>query len=117
MTPTLTFTCSICGEPSGSICVYCTKDACSNHVCEKCGRCSDCCECEIRLDDHPEPRVHLHEAPPVEAVEAVEAVEENSAEAFVEIVVPDDLNVAPASEPVVIETPVQPDPREPEKES
>ncbi len=52
MTPTQTFTCSICGEPSVSICVYCTKDACPNHLCERCHRCSDCCECDIRLDDH-----------------------------------------------------------------
>ncbi len=54
MTPTLTFTCSICGEPSVSICVYCTKDACPNHLCDRCSRCSDCCECDVRLDEHPE---------------------------------------------------------------
>jgi hypothetical protein len=50
VTNTLTFTCTICGEPSTAICAYCTKDACGNHLCERCGRCSDCCECEIRLD-------------------------------------------------------------------
>jgi hypothetical protein len=27
------FSCSICGEPSTEICVYCTKDACPNHLC------------------------------------------------------------------------------------
>lgn len=43
------FTCSICGERSAEICVYCTKDACSNHRCDRCKRCSDCCECEIPL--------------------------------------------------------------------
>jgi len=43
-----TYFCSICGEPSTEICVYCTKDACENHRCAKCGRCSDCCECDIR---------------------------------------------------------------------
>jgi hypothetical protein len=43
------FTCSICGEPAGEICVYCTKDACVNHRCDRCKRCSDCCECEIPL--------------------------------------------------------------------
>jgi hypothetical protein len=43
------FTCSICGEESTRICVRCTKDACDNHLCEKCLRCSDCCECEVRL--------------------------------------------------------------------
>jgi len=45
------FTCSICGEQSTRICVRCTKDACNNHLCEKCLRCSDCCECEVTLDD------------------------------------------------------------------
>jgi hypothetical protein len=43
-----TYVCSICGEPSTEICVFCTKDACNNHLCAKCGRCSDCCECDIR---------------------------------------------------------------------
>jgi hypothetical protein len=50
MTEARTFSCSICGEPSTEICVYCTKDACSNHLCGKCFRCSDCCECEIPLN-------------------------------------------------------------------
>ena len=45
------FTCSICGEVSTRICVRCTKDACDNHLCEKCLRCSDCCECEVRLSE------------------------------------------------------------------
>lgn len=49
MTPVYTFTCSICADPSTEICVYCTKDACSNHRCSKCLRCSDCCRCEISL--------------------------------------------------------------------
>jgi hypothetical protein len=43
------FTCSICGEESTRICARCTKDACNNHLCEKCLRCSDCCECEVVL--------------------------------------------------------------------
>src|ERR1700722_8482600 len=43
------FICSICGEPAGEICVYCTKDTCRNHRCERCKRCSDCCECEVPL--------------------------------------------------------------------
>src|ERR1700693_5090861 len=43
------FTCSICGEESTRICARCTKDACDNHLCEKCLRCSDCCECEVTL--------------------------------------------------------------------
>jgi hypothetical protein len=44
------FQCSICREPSGSICTYCTHDACGNHLCDRCGRCSDCCSCETHLN-------------------------------------------------------------------
>ena len=65
-----TFTCSICGEPSHEICVFCTKDACKNHRCERCKRCSDCCECEVPLslsEAEPEPEM---QAPVPEAVEA-----------------------------------------------
>jgi hypothetical protein len=47
----MSFTCSICGEASTQICVRCTKDACPNHLCDKCRRCSDCCECEVALND------------------------------------------------------------------
>lgn len=39
--------CSICNEDSERICVWCTKDACENHLCAKCLRCSDCCECDM----------------------------------------------------------------------
>ena len=46
-----TFACSICGESSRDICVFCTKDACRNHLCERCRRCSDCCECEMRVEN------------------------------------------------------------------
>jgi hypothetical protein len=49
--PAMTFTCSICGEPSTEICVWCTKDACGNHLCVRCRRCSDCCECAIPLEE------------------------------------------------------------------
>jgi hypothetical protein len=45
------FVCSICEEESTRICVRCTKDTCSNHLCEKCGACSDCCDCELQLDE------------------------------------------------------------------
>ena len=51
MPEALTFTCSICGEPSESICVYCTKDSCPNHLCDRCFRCSDCCECNLRRQE------------------------------------------------------------------
>ena len=45
------FQCSICAEESTRICARCTKDACNNHLCEKCLRCSDCCECEVTLSE------------------------------------------------------------------
>src|SRR5208283_5615378 len=45
------FACSICGEESTQICARCTKDACDNHFCPKCRRCSDCCECEVALNE------------------------------------------------------------------
>jgi hypothetical protein len=44
------FVCSICEEQSTRICVRCTKDTCSNHLCEKCAACSDCCDCEVHLE-------------------------------------------------------------------
>ena len=50
-----TFRCSICAEPSAEICVYCTKDACSNHLCGRCLRCSDCCQCEVPLNPTQQP--------------------------------------------------------------
>jgi len=57
------FTCSICSEVSRDICVYCTKDACANHLCGRCRRCSDCCQCEVALVEmqHELPmHRHLH---------------------------------------------------------
>ena len=67
------FTCSICGEPSTEICVYCTKDACGNHRCERCKRCSDCCECEIPLSSE-EMQVASETVEPVEVpIETPEA--------------------------------------------
>ena len=61
----MAFNCTICGEESTQICVWCTKDTCVNHLCQKCGRCSDCCECEVPLEEpaHDMPRVHLHPVP------------------------------------------------------
>ena len=53
------FTCSICGEAASQICARCTKDVCANHICEKCLRCSDCCECEIVLDAAPPKQVPM----------------------------------------------------------
>jgi|ERR1019366_850010 hypothetical protein len=62
------FTCSICGEESTRICARCTKDACDNHLCEKCLRCSDCCECEVKLSAPARMMVHAAIADPAEAV-------------------------------------------------
>jgi hypothetical protein len=59
---TAILTCSICGEPSHDICVYCTKDACTNHRCDRCKRCSDCCECDVPLSAE-----EVHIEPPVDA--------------------------------------------------
>src|ERR1039457_691959 len=61
------FTCSICGEESTRICARCTKDACDNHLCERCLRCSDCCECEVKLSAPARMMVHAAVAGPVEA--------------------------------------------------
>src|SRR5450759_614440 len=61
------FTCSICGEESTRICARCTKDACDNHLCEKCLRCSDCCECEVKLSAPARMMVHAATPDPVEA--------------------------------------------------
>jgi hypothetical protein len=47
----MTFHCTICGEESTRICVWCTRDNCINHLCEKCARCSDCCECQVPLEE------------------------------------------------------------------
>jgi hypothetical protein len=62
------FQCSICDEPSTRICVRCTKDACDNHLCERCLKCSDCCECEVALDAAPRhaPVIHTQPAPKAE---------------------------------------------------
>jgi hypothetical protein len=49
-----TFTCSICGDRSTHICVFCTKDACENHLCQRCHRCSDCCTCDMPLTNSEE---------------------------------------------------------------
>jgi hypothetical protein len=46
------FVCNICEQESTLICVRCTKDTCANHLCAKCGCCSDCCDCEVPLDEH-----------------------------------------------------------------
>jgi hypothetical protein len=66
------FTCSICGEESTRICARCTKDACDNHLCEKCFRCSDCCECEVRLSAPA--RVVIPAHLPADAVPAATAI-------------------------------------------
>lgn len=78
------FTCSICGERSSEICVYCTKDSCVNHRCHRCKRCSDCCECEV----------------PLSAAE-VEMEQEPAPEVAAAIIEPSAPEAAPAAEPPV----------------
>jgi hypothetical protein len=56
------FMCSICGEEAGRICARCTKDVCANHICEKCLRCSDCCECEVALTETAQNSIPLTSA-------------------------------------------------------
>jgi hypothetical protein len=62
------FQCSICDEPSTRICVRCTKDACDNHICGKCLKCSDCCECEVALEATPRVATTVH-TPPAPEIE------------------------------------------------
>jgi|SwirhisoilCB3_FD_contig_41_697803_length_654_multi_4_in_0_out_0_2 hypothetical protein len=73
MTRNMPFACSICEEESTRICIECTKDTCGNHLCEKCLCCSDCCQCDLKLEtEHqwrmptvrdPEPMPHPHPMP------------------------------------------------------
>ncbi len=73
MTIVMPFVCNICEEQSTRICVQCTKDTCANHLCEKCGACSDCCDCEVHLEEEifeaahyegpHEPEPHPHPMP------------------------------------------------------
>jgi hypothetical protein len=56
------FSCSICEQESTRICGFCTKDACDMHICDRCGCCSDCCQCEVPLDEP----VHTHAEAPAE---------------------------------------------------
>jgi hypothetical protein len=75
------FSCSICEQESTRICAFCTKDACSIHICDRCGCCSDCCQCDVPLDESlpariaisPEPVRHLQ--PMVEPAPFVETRE------------------------------------------
>jgi hypothetical protein len=108
VTATFVFTCSICGEPSQTICSYCTKDACANHTCERCKRCSDCCECEVRLQDAsaqppigPEIRHSLPEPATVEIIGDPFAVEP---EEIVEPEAESETATEPLLEPIADET-------------
>jgi hypothetical protein len=73
--PPPTFACSICDDPSERICVYCTKDACPNHLCSRCARCSDCCRCEIRLEEPAPPTRRAPPAPVPQGEDLVGAAE------------------------------------------
>jgi hypothetical protein len=87
------FTCSICGEESTRICARCTKDACNNHLCDKCLRCSDCCECEVVLSEASRPMVR----PVVHRPLIVEDDEEEQAEM--------EMDPEPQAEPETLPTP------------
>jgi hypothetical protein len=45
------YSCSICEQESTRICVFCTKDACGIHICDRCCCCSDCCQCDVPLEE------------------------------------------------------------------
>ena len=77
------FACSICEQESTRICVFCTKDACNIHVCARCGCCSDCCPCEVPLNEAPlnEPMVREPMRSPVaETGQGMSALEPDLAE-------------------------------------
>lgn len=66
MTAVMAFTCSICGESSQEICVFCTKDTCDNHMCQKCHCCSDCCVCETPVIREKQAETVVVEEAPLE---------------------------------------------------
>lgn len=94
---TAVFTCSICGERSKDICVYCTKDTCANHRCERCKRCSDCCECDVPLSvaEAQQAELEASSAPVAEAAETAPAV----------------TPAAPETSPLAGEPTIEPQPR------
>src|ERR1700724_3128617 len=57
------FSCSICEQESTRICAFCTKDACSIHICDRCGCCSDCCQCDVPLDEAQPARIAISPEP------------------------------------------------------
>ncbi len=96
------FACSICEQESLKICAFCTKDACDNHLCPRCGCCSDCCECEVPLDDvavhevhHAGPSEHATAPEPVAPPEPEAVFPEPPAQFETSVPVPDE----PPSEP------------------
>ncbi len=58
-----TFSCSICSETSHKICIYCTKDACNNHLCHRCMRCSECCHCDMPTNAAEDAAIEADEVP------------------------------------------------------
>src|SRR5580765_3592452 len=124
------FQCSICGEESTRICVRCTKDACNNHICDKCLRCSDCCECEVALSEPTHETVRIVVRAPIvedpgddtlddDAVEDEPIEEEPSEEATLETEVdsisppepdPEPHIPGPDPDPVPEPTPEEPGP-------
>ena len=68
------FPCSICEQDATRICVSCTKDACSNHLCERCACCSDCCECDLILQERVPEAPMIHAATPPSPVPEPEPI-------------------------------------------
>ena len=108
-TSVLTFVCSICGDPSHDICVYCTKDACHLHRCQRCLRCSDCCECELPLsaDEEIVPEPVIAEPPAAESAPAAPAVEPGA------LTLAGEGAAAPELSPTLTGTPAPLEPAEP----
>jgi hypothetical protein len=100
------FACSICEQESTRICAYCTKDACDNHLCTRCGCCSDCCQCEVPLEEP----VHGHaatlvgpDAAPPKAPSAIESppLNNSSLPAEAQLTPPDESDTEPLETPEV----------------
>ena len=68
---TATFSCSICGETSHKICIYCTKDACNNHLCHRCMCCSECCHCDMPTNAYEEEEAASAESEELSETEAI----------------------------------------------
>jgi hypothetical protein len=95
------YACSICEQESTRICLFCTKDACGIHICDRCGCCSDCCQCDVPLEE----TAHVPSAASAEAAaqpvpEAHDAMPELAVPAELLSLTEENLQPAPPSEPL-----------------